>query len=309
MNRPTDHSEINPRLGRAWREDRRHVLDIALRMLGDIGEAEDVVQEAYTRLLRTDVDALDDVRGWLTTVVSRLCLDQLRSARRRRQQPLDVERPHRPAAADDGVTPRATVDPADRITLDDSVRLALHVVLERLSPAERTAFVLHDVFQLSFDDVAEVVGRSPAACRQLASRARRHVADDTVPGRFAVETAEQRRVTETFIRASATGDLDALLSVLDPEVAGQADLGGVIGLLPPVTGRDEVAANLLRFLGPDAGVTLLSLPIGEGPCVVAVRDRHVVVLVTLTVRDGVVHHLHAVVDRAKLARVDAALQP
>jgi RNA polymerase sigma-70 factor (ECF subfamily) len=303
---PTDNSEIDARLGRAWREHRRYVLDIALRMLGDLGEAEDVVQEAYTRLLRTDIAALDDVRAWLVTVVSRLCLDQLRSARRQRQEPLDA--PTDPRGSSHVAAPAGAIDPADRVTLDDSVRLALQVMLERLSPAERTAFVLHDVFQLSFDDIAEVVGRSSAACRQLASRARRHIRSDANPARFAVESAEQRQATERFISACATGDLDALLAVLDPDVAGQADLGGSIGLLPPVVGRDRVAPNTLRYIGPDAGVTLVSLPTGRRPSVLALRDGRAVVLLTLTVRDEVVEHIHAIVDPVKLAPVTAALR-
>jgi RNA polymerase sigma-70 factor (ECF subfamily) len=303
---PTDNNELDARLGRAWREHRRYVLDIALRMLGDLGDAEDVVQEAYTRLLRTDIAELDDVRAWLVTVVSRLCLDQLRSARRQRQEPLDA--PTDLPGSSHVAAPAGAIDPADRVTLDDSVRLALQVMLERLSPAERTAFVLHDVFQLSFDDIAEVVGRSPAACRQLASRARRHIRSDANPARFAVESAEQRQATESFISACATGDLDALLAVLDPDVAGQADLGGSIGLLPPVVGRDRVGPNTLRYIGPDAGVTLVSLPTGRRPSVLALRDGRAVVLLTLTVRDGLVEHIDALVDPVKLAPVTAALR-
>jgi RNA polymerase sigma-70 factor (ECF subfamily) len=194
------------------------------------------------------------------------------------------------------------------VTLDDSVRLALQVMLERLSPAERTAFVLHDVFQLSFDEVAEVVGRSPAASRQLASRARRHIRSDANPARFAVESSEQRAVTERFIAASATGDLDALLAVLDPDVAGQADLGGSVGLLPPVVGRDRVGPGTLRYVGPAAGVTLVSVPTGRRPSVLALRDGRVVVLLTLTVRDGLVSHIDALVDPVRLAPVTAALE-
>jgi len=144
-----------------WRAHRRYLLDLAFRMLGNIGDAEDIVQEAFTRLLRVDGDEIDDVRGWLVVVVSRLCLDQLRSARVRREVGVEVE------LADD------EVDPADRVTLDDSVRLALHLVLERLTAAERTVFVLHDVFQYPFEEVATIVGRSPTSCCQLASRARR----------------------------------------------------------------------------------------------------------------------------------------
>jgi RNA polymerase sigma-70 factor (ECF subfamily) len=303
--RSTDRSQIDARLGAAWREHRRYVLDIALRMLGDLGDAEDVVQEAFSRLLRTGTDEIEDERAWLVTVVSRLCLDQLRSARRRRQDLLDAPEPH-PHGVRAGQP--GAVDPADRVTLDDSVRLALQVMLERLSPAERTAFVLHDVFQLSFDEVADVVGRSPAASRQLASRARRHIRSDANPARFAVESTEQRTVTERFMAAAATGDLDALLAVLDPDVAGQADLGGSVGLLPAVVGRDRVGPGTIRYIGPAAGVTLVSVPIGRRPSVLALRDGRVVVLLTLTVHGGLVSHIDALVDPARLAPVTAALQ-
>jgi RNA polymerase sigma-70 factor, ECF subfamily len=281
----------------AWDEHRRYVLDLAFRMLGSISDAEDVVQDTFARLLRTDISEIDDVRGWLVVAVSRRCLDRLRSAQWRRETAGD---PAQFAAA--RVDPAAT-DPADRVTLDDSVGLALLVVIERLSPAERTAFVLHDVFGLTFDDVAEIVGRTPAACRQLASRARRHIQADTEPGRFTIETAEQRRVTERFIAASSTGDLAGLLDVLDPDVAGQADLGGRIGLLPPIVGRENVAQGILAFFGPGSETTLLTLPAPREPAVLAIRGQQPFAVVTLSVRDGRVHHIHSVVDPEKLAPI------
>lgn len=314
-----DHArdaDLDARLGRAWREHRRYVLDIALRMLGDLGDAEDAVQEAYARLLRSDIDEIDDVRAWLVTVVSRLCLDQLRSARRTRQAPLDAgdgREPAPSATAPAGLggappsRPAAGIDPADRVTLDDTVRLALQVVVQRLSPAERTAFVLHDVFQLSFDDIARIVGRSAAACRQLASRARRQIRSDDGAARFTLESTEQRAVTERFIAACATGNLDALLDVLAPDVAGQTDVGGRIGLRPPIHGRDQVARGALRYLGPESGTTLVTVPTPGDPSVLALRDGEVVVLVTLTVHDGAVGHIHAVADPTRLAPVTAAL--
>jgi RNA polymerase sigma-70 factor, ECF subfamily len=282
---PMEQHDLDLQLGRAWREHRRYVLDIGLRMLGSLSEAEDVVQEAFARLMRVDIDEIEDVRGWLVVVVSRLCLDRLRAARRH---------PTTPGWPSDTEPADRALDPSDRVTLDDSVRLALNVVLERLTPAERTAFVLHDVFQYPFETVGEIVGRSPAACRQLASRARRTIHSDGTTRSFAVETAEQRRVTDQFIAACTTGDVDGLLAVLDPDVAGQADLGGTIGLLPPVVGRDEVARNALTFLGPAIGATLLSLPGGF----LALRDNRVYAVVTLRVRDGRVNHIDAVVDPA-----------
>jgi len=284
-------------LGQAWRDHRRHVLDIGFRMLGNVGEAEDVVQEAFARLVRADIDRIDDVGGWLVVVVSRLCLDRLRSGRR---HPTSPEPDVGDQAAD------GALDPADRVTLDDNVRIALHRVLERLTAAERTVFVLHDVFQYPFEAIAEIVGRTSAACRQLASRARRTVRAEGARSRFVVEPAEQRQVTERFITACAGGDLDGLLALLDPDVAGEADVGGRVGVRI-VTGRDAVAAGLFQFFGPDSSTTLLSLPAGGEAGVVALRAGRVVALVTLTVRDGRVAHLDAIADPAKLAPLGATL--
>ena len=292
-----DSNDSHVEFGRAWREHRRHLLDIGFRMLGNVSEAEDAVQEAFARLLRADLEQIDDVGGWLVVVVSRLCLDRLRSERR---HPTSPDTPLGERAAANGL------DPADRITLNDHVSIALHRILERLTPPERTAFVLHDVFQYSFDAVAEIVGRSPAACRQLASRARRTITADVGPSRFRVESAEQRRVTEQFIAACTSGDLDGLLAVLDPDVAGEGDVGGVVGTRL-ATGRDEVAPQLLFFLGPDSDTTLLSLPAGEHIGIVALRLGRVVTLLTLSVHHGLIDHVDALVDPAKLAPIADAL--
>src|SRR5436309_12066726 len=163
-------------IGEAWREHRRYVLDVAYRMLGTVSEAEDVVQEAFARLIREEVDEIHDVRGWLVVVTTRLCLDQLRSARAKREAYVGPWLPE-PLIQPPGAEP----DPAERITLDDSVRMAMLVVLERLTPAERAAFVLHDVFQFSFESISGILDRTPAACRQLASRARRQIQGDSSP--------------------------------------------------------------------------------------------------------------------------------
>jgi RNA polymerase sigma-70 factor (ECF subfamily) len=240
----------------------------------------------------TDRDEIEDVGGWLVVVVSRLCLDRLRS-RRRHPTVTETDVGERSAVAD--------VDPADRVTLDDGVRIAMHLVLERLTPAERTAFVLHDVFQYPFDAIGEIVGRSPAACRQLASRARRAIADDAARARFVVESAEQRRLTEQFIAACATGDLDGLLALLDPDVAGDGELSG--GRTQLAAGRDAVAPLLLQFLGPDSGTALVSLHTGGDAELLALRRGRLVTHLTLTVRGGRIHHLHALVDPVKLAPI------
>jgi len=184
-------------------------------------------------------------------------------------------------------------------------KLALHVVLQRLTPAERTAFVLHDVFQYSFDEIAEIVGRTPAACRQLASRARRTIRADAGAAVVPLERAKDRRVTEQFIAACSTGDLDALLGILDPDVSGEADLGG--GSFRSENGSIAVSSGLLRYLGPDSSTTLLSVPAGEHAGVLAMRQGKIVALVMVSVRDGRVHHIDALVDPVKLAPISGAL--
>ena len=276
----------------AWRDHRRHVLDIAFRMMGNLAEAEDVVQEAFSRLVVADVDAIDDVGGWLVVVTTRLCLDRLRS-QQRHHVVLD------PSIGEGSGTEAA--DPADRTTLDDQIRIALHVMLERLSPAERTAFVLHDVFQYPFDAIGDIVGRSPAACRQLASRARRTIADERGRSRFVVESSEQRRVVERFITACSVGDIKGLLEVLDPDVAGEGDLGG--GRRRVSVGRDVIAPQIMVFLGPDSNASLVPLHTGADAHVVALRDGHVVSVVTLTVEDERVVHIHALADPVKLGPI------
>ena len=298
-----DRRDLDAELDRAWRDHRRHLLDIGFRMLGNLSEAEDVVQEAFARLVRADLVQIDDVTGWLVAVTSRLCIDRLRSHQRHPTTP-EPSLGDRPAQAGPG-RGDAGVDPADRVTLDDDVRAALQVVLERLTPAERTAFVLHDVFRYPFEDIAEIVGRTPAACRQLASRARRAISADVGRSRFRVESAEQRHVTEQFIAACSTGDLDGLLAVLDPEVVGGADLGAA-GVRVE-RGSATAAPLLLRFLGPDSGTTLLSLPSGEQAEVVALRQGRVVAFLSLEVRDGRIHHIDAIVDPTKLAPIGQAL--
>jgi len=295
---PDEHEDLDVRLGETWRDNHRYLLSVAFRILGTISEAEDVVQEGFARLVDADRDAIDDVRGWLVVVVSRLCFDQLRSARWQRQVPATSASEHR-AASDS--------DPADRVTLDDEVRLALHVVMARLTPAERTAFVLHDVFDYSFEDVGAVVGRSPAACRQLATRARRHLRTDGGSARSTVESAEKRRVADEFITACSTGDLERLLSVLDPDVEGGAAPGGALGPRRPIVGQDAVARLTLHYLGPKSSTTLLLVPTGDEPTVVAIRDRRVIATLALSVEADLIHHIRGVFDPAELADLNITL--
>jgi RNA polymerase sigma-70 factor (ECF subfamily) len=269
------------------------MLDLAFRMLLDVGDAEDVVQEAFTRLARADVAGIEDAEAWLVVVTGRICLDRLRARARRPTRPLDV--------VDDPFDPHA-LDPSNQTTLVDNVTMAKHAVLERLSPAERTSFVLHDVFQYSFEDVASVVGRSPAACRQLASRARRTLRAESAGGRFPVDSARQRQVGERFIDACTGGDLEGLLSLLDPAVEGAGDV------VPDViVGAALVAPGILRYLGPPASPTLLHLPVGDRTGIVAMRERRVLALVLLTIADGLVVHVDALAGEGPRAAVSAAL--
>jgi RNA polymerase sigma-70 factor, ECF subfamily len=283
----------DPRFTALWEAHRRRMLDLAFRMLLDLPDAEDVVQEAFSRLARADIAGLDDPEGWLVVVTSRLCLDRLRT---RRRHPVDAIDP-----LEDPFDPHA-LDPSSQVTLVDNVTVAMHALLERLSPAERTSFVLHDVFQYSFAEIATVVGRSPASCRQLASRARRRVRGESAPGRFAVNSALHRQVSERFIEACTGGDLEGLLALLDPDVEGAGDV------VPDVlTGAAQVAPQIMRYLGPAASPELLHLPVGDRIGIVAMRDHRVLALVLLTIEDGLVAHIDALAGPGPRAAVSVAL--
>jgi RNA polymerase sigma-70 factor, ECF subfamily len=279
-------------LEQAWEAHHRVALDVAYRLLGSVTDAEDAVSEAYARLARRPVEEIDDVRAWLVVVVSRICLDQLGSARARREQYVGEWLPE--PILDSS-------DPADRVTLDDSVRMALLVVLERLSPAERVAFVLHDVFALSFDEVAEAVGRTPAACRQLASRARRHVQADGL-ARFPVDRAEEAAVTARFAAACETGDLAALAELLDPDVVFRADGGGrVQAPRRPVRGRDTVIKVMANGYRRFPGLQISVGNINGGPGLVArTADGTLVSVGALTIHDGRVRAIDLVANPEKL---------
>ncbi len=275
----------------AWRSHRPYLVNLAYQMLGDVGEAEDVAQEAFLRLSRTQVGVIDDVRGWLTVVAGRLCLDQLRSARARRERPEGVE------TIEDRQPPEP--DPADRVTLDDDVRSAMLELLRRLSPGERVSFVLHDVFQMPFEDIAETVGRPVGTCRQLARRARGKFAN-AAPRLSDIADAEHQLVTEKFITACAGGDLEALTAVLDPTVWGVGTIVGD-GAPPPQInhGPQEVGRNLLRYLGHRA--TLVGGPLGE-PVLLAYAERRLFAVIVLTIGDNRVCKIQASVDPTAAAR-------
>ena len=284
----------SPAVEAAWRSHRPYLVNLAYQMLGDVGEAEDVAQEAFLRLSRTDLDDIDDVRGWLTVVAGRLCLDQLRSAHARH------ERPKRMGSDDDVDEVRSTEpDPADRVTLDDEVREAMLEVLRRLSPGERVSFVLHDVFQMPFDEIASAVGRPVGTCRQLARRARGKFTG-AVKRPADVADAEHQLVTEKFITACANGDLEALTAVLDPAVWGVGTIIGE-GAPPPQVnhGPDAVGRNLLRYLAQ--GATLVSGPVGE-PVLLAFAEQRLFAVIVLTMRDNRVFKIEASVDPTAAAR-------
>ena len=221
-------------LAERFEANRSHLRKVAYRMLGSPTDAEDAVQEAWLRLSRSGTSGVENLGGWLTTVVARVCLDMLRSRKSRREEPFDARVPEPLAARED------PIDPEHEALLADSIGLALLVVLETLAPAERVAFVLHDMFDLPFDEIAPIVGRSPTAARQLASRARRRVqgaAMVTEP-----DLARQRKVVDAFLAASRGGDFDALLAVLDPDVVLRADRAAVqTGAQEEVRGAEAVA--------------------------------------------------------------------
>jgi RNA polymerase sigma-70 factor (ECF subfamily) len=293
-------SAFDPRIGDIARSEHRYLLDVAFRMLGDLGRAEDMVQEAFVRLGRTDLESIQDVRGWLIVVVGRLCLDHLRSATQRREAATD----HGSLEAAISV-PASSIDdadPADRVTLDDTVRDALLAVLERLTPPERTAFVLHDVFQFPFDTIATIVGRTPTACRQLASRARQRLRAESAPIRAHVESPEHHLVVERFMAAAAGGDLGALVQVLDPEVTGEGTPAGAItAAAPPAHGPDAVGRRIIGYVGPDTNSTLVSSFVNDQPAVLVTQDGVVLVALLLNIRDGLIEHVHAVGDPVGLA--------
>ncbi len=281
------------KISQAYHDHRPYLVDLAFRMLGDIGAAEDIVQDAFTRLMAAKLGEIEDKRGWLIVVTSRLCLDQIKSARSRRERAHDASEIEFAAPPQSGLA-----DPADRVTFDDGVRLALLAVLQQLSPAERVVFVLHDIFQMPFDIVAETVGRSAPACRQLASRARQKIAAGPGSARFDIASAEHRLVTEKFIAACSNGDLSGLLDVLAPDAWGDVDLGPAAATFDVVVGAENVARNLLRFWGQ--GSTLVSHPVAGQPAVLAFTRRELAGVLVFTMRGELIQAIHVIGDPRKL---------
>ncbi|PWI13805.1 RNA polymerase subunit sigma-70 [Streptomyces sp. Act143] len=281
-----------------FEEHRPHLKAVAYRMLGSLAEAEDAVQEAWLKLGRSDAEEIRNLGGWLTTVVGRVCLDMLRSRTTRREDPLDDT-----FVPDPVLTPLTRIDPEQEVLQADSVGLALLVVLETLEPAERLAFVLHDMFAVPFDDIAAIVERSPAATRQLASRARRRVKGATPSAE--PDLGRQRQVVDAFMSAARAGDFEALLAVLDPDVVLRADSGALVGGAAAsklVRGARPVAeqAVLFRQFAQFAELALVNGAVG----VLNAHEGQLQSVMGVTVVDGRITELHILADPERLARLD-----
>ena len=285
-------------LAEQFEAHRSRVRAVAYRMLGSVSEAEDAVQEAWIRLSRTDVSDVANLGGWLTTVVARVCLDMLRTRASRREDPLDVHVPD-PVIAP---APSHTGDgPESSAMLADSVGLALLVVLEKLEPDERLAFVLHDVFGMTFDEIAPVVDRSAVATRQLASRARRRVQGQAPTSE--TDLRKQRRVVDAFLAAVEKGDFEALVTVLDPEIVLRADGGSLKGMSRFVRGAQKVAAQAASFskLGLTHHIVLVNGNIGV---VARLPDGRVLSVIGFTIADDRVVEMDILADPDRLSRLD-----
>jgi RNA polymerase sigma factor (sigma-70 family) len=288
-------------LAERFEEHRSHLRAVAYRMLGSISEADDAVQETWLRLSRSGTSGVENLGGWMTTIVARVCLNVLRSRRSRREGPLGVHVPDPIVSRVDGI------DPEHEALLSDSVGLALLVVLETLSPAERLAFVLHDMFAVPFEEIAPIVGRSPTATRQLASRARRRVqkaapVSDT-------DLARQREVVDAFLAASRAGDFDALLAVLDPDVVRRADISVVrAGFSREVRGARAVAEQALTFSrfarSARTRPALVNGVVGVVSWSAAGRPFSVM---GFTVRHGKIVEIDILADPARFSQLDLAL--
>jgi RNA polymerase sigma factor (sigma-70 family) len=280
-------------LAEQFETHRAHLRAVAYRMLGSTSEAEDAVQESWIRLGRTDVSAVENLRAWLTTVVARVCLDMLRTRTSRREAPLDVHVP-------DPVITRAD-DPESNAVLADSVGLALLVVLETLEPAERLAFVLHDVFGMTFDEIAPIVDRSSVAARQLASRARRRV-QGSVPDADR-DLQQQRRVVDAFLAAAREGDFERLITVLDPDMVLRADGGALAGASRFVRGAQAVAEQAATFsrLGLSDQVVLVNGNIG---LLERRPDGRLFAVIGFTIARGRIVEMDILADPERLSRLD-----
>jgi RNA polymerase sigma-70 factor (ECF subfamily) len=289
----------NEWLADRFEDHRAHLRAVAYRMLGSLTEADDAVQDTWLRLSRSGADGVENLGGWLTTIVARVCLNMLRSRTTRREEALGVYLP------DPVISPPGVLQPDEEAVLADSVGLALLVVLDTLSPAERLAFVLHDMFQLPFEEIAPMVGRSPPAARQLASRARRRVKGADLPAPDP-DLARQRDVVDAFFLAARGGDLDALVALLDPDVVLRADFGARRPAASRVV-RGAAAVARQAVLGALPGADLHpALVNGAAGAVVTVGGRPFAVL-GFTVAEGRILEIDAIADPERVRRVAAAV--
>ncbi len=285
-------------LAERFEANRTHLRAVAYRMLGSLSEADDAVQEAWFRLSRSDTSAVKNLGGWLTTVVGRVCLDMLRSRKSRREEPLGARLPEPLVSREDGI------DPEHQALVADSVGLALLVVLETLAPAERLAFVLHDMFAVPYEEIAPIVGRSPTAARQLASRARRRVQGEAPVAD--ADLATQREVVEAFLAASREGDFDALLAVLDPDVVLRADRGAVpAGASREVRGAEAVASQALSY--SHIGLLVRPALVNGAAGLLATRDGQPFSVGGFTVRGEKIVEIDILADPARLAELDLTI--
>jgi RNA polymerase sigma factor (sigma-70 family) len=287
--------------------ERRRLINVAYRLLGSLADAEDAVQETYARwyaMSPPQQAAIESPGAWLTTVASRICLDLLRSARVRRESYAGEWIPEPLPDHEEWISGRpggSTADPADRVTLDESVSMAFLVVLESMTPAERVTLILHDVFRYSFAEVAEIVGRTPAACRQLASSARRRTREAHAPATPAA-TAQRARVVADFKAAWTAGDIDALIGLLDPGATVIADGGGLVpAALRPIEGAGPIARYIAGLLaGPVAGLAILERTVNGQPGLVAQQDGVTVTVFAFDVADDRITRIWAVRNPDKL---------
>jgi RNA polymerase sigma factor (sigma-70 family) len=285
--------------------ERRQLINLAYRLLGSLAEAEDAVQEAYARwyaMSRQEQEAIESPGAWLTKVASRICLDILGSARARRERYVGEWIPEPLPERTEWTIARlgsSVIDPADRVTLDESVNMAFLVVLEAMTPAERVAFILHDVFRYSFAEVGEVVGRTPAACRQLATSARRRIRAAHAP---ATPPAELAGVVRDFKRAWEAKDIEALIDLLDPDATVIADGGGLVtASLHPIEGGEQIAQFLVGLASQTPpGVRFLETAVNGQPGLVAQQDGRTVTVFAFDVAGGRITHIWAVRNPEKL---------
>jgi RNA polymerase sigma-70 factor, ECF subfamily len=306
----TVSTQSEPGIGRpdasrnAIMSERRQLINLAYRLLGSLADAEDVVQETYARwyaMSRQQQEAVESPGGWLMKVASRICLDLLGSARARRESYVGEWIPEPLPDRTEWISGRSggsSVDPADRVTLDESINMAFLVVLESMTPAERVAFILHDVFRYSFAEVAEIVGRTPAACRQLASSARRRIRASQAP---ATSTAHQADLVRDFKQAWEAKDIDALIGLLDPDATAIADGGGLVSAqLRPIEGGEHIARLVVDVAGRVPNLAILERTVNGQPGLVAQQDGLTVMVMAFDMANDRIKHIWAVRNPEKL---------